>query len=132
MSEAFNVATRASCNSEDIGECWYPQCIGSCEFCDRYPTLLHTALRAFLDAVANSQQPVSHNAMRTLRLHLELETKDAGRGAVIEECARLCLDAAREGPMNIGPGARAWYAARSSAFRHAASMILALLETKDE
>lgn len=54
------------------------------------------------------------------------DREPTGRDAAIFECAQLCLDAAREGPRNIGPGARAWYAARSSAFRHAASMIRAL------
>jgi hypothetical protein len=48
------------------------------------------------------------------------------RDAVIEECQQVCLEAAREGDMNLEPGARAWFAARSSAFRHASSMIEAL------
>lgn len=31
---------------------------------------VQAAIRAFLDAVENSEQPISHNAMQTLRAHL--------------------------------------------------------------
>lgn len=38
---------------------------------DRDTALCRAFLRRFLDYVENSQQPISHDAMQTLRKHLE-------------------------------------------------------------
>lgn len=74
MSEALDAGARAIALLDEqngFGSWDFYEATGSQDYQNSKREQALVAIYAFLDAVENSQQPISHDAMQTLRKHLE-------------------------------------------------------------